>query len=88
MPWSLLAFKRIIRRKVDRVALLYHKNQVLNISWTMFDDSFRRVLLGEYGSGKTQLLMEKVRQTAWDMHYAKVQPRTCTMPRYSLRHAL
>jgi hypothetical protein len=31
-----------------------------------------RVLFGEYGSGKTQLLMEKVRQTAWDMHHAKV----------------
>ena len=32
-----------------------------------------RVLFGEYGSGKTQLLIEKVRQTAWDLHYRKVQ---------------
>ena len=31
-----------------------------------------RVMFGEYGSGKTQLLIEKVRQTAWDLHYNKV----------------
>ena len=31
-----------------------------------------RVLFGEYGSGKTQVLVERVRQTAWEMHYSKI----------------
>ena len=31
-----------------------------------------RVLFGEYGSGKTQVLVERVRQVAWEMHYTKV----------------
>jgi hypothetical protein len=33
---------------------------------------FSRVLFGEYGSGKTQVLVERVRQTAWEMHYSKI----------------
>ena len=32
-----------------------------------------RVLFGEYGSGKTQVLIEKVRQTAWEMHFKKIK---------------
>ena len=31
-----------------------------------------RVLFGEYGSGKTQVLIEKVRQVAWEMHFKKI----------------
>ena len=30
-----------------------------------------RVLFGEYGSGKTQVLIERVRQIAWEMHFNK-----------------
>ena len=30
-----------------------------------------RVLFGEFGSGKTQVLIERVRQTAWEMHFKK-----------------
>ena len=32
-----------------------------------------RGLFGEYGSGKTQVLIEKVRQTAWEMHFKKIK---------------
>ena len=31
------------------------------------------MLFGEYGSGKTQVLIEKVRQTAWEMHFKKIK---------------